>query len=158
MMFRNRVKAVVLSLAVLATGMALLLHTDTKKAVEALLQKGRTAVESKNSEKLMPLIALFYRDDLGFTYASLREGFDYLFSHFNDVRVDYHIVTISAGKDTAVADLVVWVRGTWAGGTQDIAGKESDPEPVSLLCKKEMFAWKVIGSRWPRRKPGMLGL
>jgi len=157
MTFRNHIKITLLSLVVLAVGIALFYHADRKKAVETLLQKGRTAIETKNMEKLMPLIALFYRDDLGLSYASLRGSFEYVFSQFNDIKIDYRIAAVTVGKDTSVADLFVYASGTWMGGTQDIAGKENEPLPVSILCIKEMFKWKVIGSRWPRGKAGLPG-
>ena len=155
MTFRTRTKITLLSLVALAIGIACFYHADRKKAVETLLLKGRGAIETKNMDKLAPLISLYYRDNLGLSYAALRGSFEYVFSQFSDIKIDYRITGITEGKDTTVADLFVYASGAWMGGTQDIVGKENDPVPVSILCKKEMFKWKVIGSRWPRGKVGL---
>lgn len=154
-MFQHRSRTTLLSIVILVVGIPLLYHPDRKKAVETLLLKGHAAIEAKNMEKLVPLISLYYRDDLGFSYASLHESFNYVFSRFNDLRIDYRILNITVGKDTCTADLQVWVSGTWAEGMKDLVGKENNPEPVSILCKKEMFKWQVVGTRWPRWKSGL---
>jgi hypothetical protein len=154
-MFQHRIRTPLLSIVILMVGVLLFYHPDRKKAVETMLQKGHAAIEEKNLEKLIPLIWLYYRDDLGFSYASLHESFKYIFSQFNDIQVDYRILNITTGKDTCIADLQVWVHGKWAEGMKDLVGKENDPEPVSILCKKDMFKWQVIGSRWPQWKAGL---
>jgi hypothetical protein len=158
MKFRYRTRLFLLCIIALAAATAVLYHSDRKKAVESLLRKGQSAIETENIDELTTLVSPYYRDEMGFSYASLRGGFSYVFSEFNNLRVDYRIVNITAGKDTSIANLLVWTRGAWAAGTLDLTGKENDPEPVSILCKREMLKWKVIGSRWPDRKSGFSGL
>jgi hypothetical protein len=154
--FRNRIRiTVVLSAAVIIAGVFFLLQADRKKAVETLLHKGCEAIQTKNTDKLAPLISLSYRDDLGLNYAALPKAFQSVFSQFSDISVNYRVTGITLGKDTVTADITVWARGSWMGGTQDIAGKEDDPVPLIVLCRKEMFSWKVVGSRWPRGKAGL---
>jgi hypothetical protein len=154
MMIRKNGKIGISFLAVIAAAVFLLLHSDKKKAVERLLDNGRSAMVTKNMDRLLPLISLYYKDSLGMTCGSLRAGFAYVFSQYHDIAIDYRIQSITVGKDTVEAVLAVRVSGNglWGTSPQDIAGTSGDPEPVSILCKKEMFAWKVVGSRWPRRK------
>jgi len=155
MTFRNRAIIIILSLAAAAAGAFFLFQTPPKKAVEKLLSRGREAIVTENMDRLAPVISLYYRDDLGLSYASLRGSFEYVFSQFSDIAIDYRVAGITEGKDTVTADLAVWARGTWMGATQDIAGTENDPVPLSILCTKEMLRWKIIGSRWPRGRAGL---
>jgi hypothetical protein len=131
---------------------------DKKRASESLLQKGRTAIEARNTDAIMPLVSLYYRDNIGLSYASLKGAFEYVFSQFNNLRVDYRIARFSAGKDTSIADILVWASGSGVAGTTDLVGRETAPEPVSILFKRDMLKWKIIGSSWPRRKSGLQGL
>ena len=155
MIFRNRARIILLSLAVAAAGAFFLFHADRKKAVESLLRTAHTAIETENIDNLAPLVSMFYRDDLGMSCASLRGSFEYIFSQFNAIAVDYRVTGITIGKDTVTADIAVWGRGTWMGALQDIAGSENDPVPLSILLKKEFLRWKIIGSRWPRGNEGL---
>ena len=155
MTFRNRVRIILVALAVMGTGAYMLLQADREKAVKTLLRKGKTAIETENMDRLAPLISLSYRDELGLGYAALRGGFDYVFSQFSDITVDYRVTGITTSNDTVIADLAVWGRGTWMETTQDIAGSEDDPVPISILCRKEMLRWKIVGSRWPRGRAGL---
>jgi len=155
MTFRNRARIIFLSLAVIAAGAIFMFHADRKKAVESLLHKAHAAIETENIDKLAPLISLYYRDDLGMSYAALCGSFEYIFSQFNDIAIDYRVTNIIIGKDTVTADIAVWGRGTWMGATKDIAGSENDPVPVSIFFKREFFRTKVIGSRWPRGTSGL---
>lgn len=155
MTFRNRVRIILISAAAIAAGVFFLSQADRKKAVESLLHKGRAAIESENMDRLAPVLSIYYLDDLGLSYASLRGSFEYVFSQFNNLSVDYRVTGISPGKDTVTADLTVWARGEWMGVTQDLAGTENEPVPVSILFKRELFRMKVIGSRWPRGRAGL---
>jgi hypothetical protein len=155
--FRNRARIVLICLALITAGAFFLFQADKKKAVETLLRKGCEAIETKNTDKLAPLISFSYRDDLGMNYAALRGSFEYIFSQFSDIVIVYRITGITLGKDTVTADLTVWAHGSWMGGTQDIAGKADDPVPLTVLCIKEMFKWKIVGSRWPRGRAGLRG-
>jgi hypothetical protein len=154
MTFRNRVIITFLVLAA-AAGCFSLFQPSPGKAAEKLLRRGREAIVTENRDRLAPVISLYYRDELGLSYAALRASFEYVFSQFSGIAIDYRVTGITIGKDTVIADLTVWARGTWMGATQDIAGTENDPVPLSILCKKEFLTWKVIGSRWPRGTAGL---
>jgi hypothetical protein len=155
MTLRNRVILILLALAAAAAGTFLLLQPSPAKAVEKLLSRGREAIVTENMDRLAPVISLYYRDELGLSYAALRASFEYVFSQFSDIAIDYRVTGITQGNDTVTADLTVWARGRWMDAAQDIAGTENDPVPLSILCKKEFLQWKVIGSRWPRGTAGL---
>ncbi|MBN2035462.1 MAG: hypothetical protein JW768_01850 [Chitinispirillaceae bacterium] len=124
------------------------------RAVEKLLAHGMAAIEKEDLNTLEKLISLYYKDELGFTYPSMRGNFSYVFRDFDDIRISCDIKKITTGKDTCVADVELWVRSTWMSQQQDMVGKEHDREPVTILCVREMLKWKVIGTRWPKRRPG----
>ena len=154
MEFRKRTTIILLILSA-AAGVFFLFQPSPGKAADMLLRRGREAIAAEDMDRLAPVVSLYYRDELGLSYASLRAGFEYVFSQFSDITVDYSVTAIVPGKDTVVANLTVWARGTWMGMQQDLAGTENDPVPLSILCKKEFLKWKVIGSRWPRGADGL---
>lgn len=155
MTLRNRIGITALSLAVASACVLFVLHSDSRKAVESLLRKAHEAIETENMDRLSPLISVYYRDDLGFNCPALLGAFEYVFSQYAGITVDYHITRISAGKDTVTAELTVWGRGEWAGSKLDMAGTENDPVPLTVFCRKEFFSWKIVGSLWPRGRAGL---
>jgi hypothetical protein len=152
---RNRMTIAFLLPAAAVAGAFFLFRSSPEKAVERLLRKGAAAIEAEDMDRLAPLISLGYRDDLGLGYAALRGSFEYVFSQFSGIAIDYRVTSITPGNDTVTANVTVWGRGVWMDETQNIAGSESEPVPLSLLCRKELLKWKVIGSRWPRGTTGL---
>jgi hypothetical protein len=158
MQIPKRAKILLFLLVAFTAAIVLVFPVDKGKAAESLLQKGRIAIEAKNTDAIMPLVSLYYSDNLGLSYASLKGAFEYVFSQFNNLRVDYRIAGFTPGKDTSIADILVWASGAGAAGTIDLIGSETAPEPVSILFKRDLFKTKVIGSCWPHRKSGLSGL
>jgi hypothetical protein len=154
----KRAKILLFLLVAFTAVTVLVFPVDKKQAAESLLQKGRTAIEARNTDAIMPLVSLYYRDNIGLSYPALKGAFEYIFSRFNNLQVDYRIAGFTAGKDTSIADILVWASGSGVTGTTDLVGSETAPEPVSILFKRDLLKWKVIGSCWPRRKSGLQGL
>jgi hypothetical protein len=138
-------------IAVIGAGI-LFFPVDKKAAVTKLLDEGMSAIEREDFEKLDKLISLYYKDSMGFTYASMRGNFSYVFREYDDIKVSRSSDSIVIGKDTCVAYSKVWLRGTWLGKPADMVGTETAYEPVVIFCVKALFRWKVIGSWWPERK------
>ena len=65
------------------------------------------------------------------------------------------IARIVIGKDTCTARVSLWVRGNWFDKQSDMVGTENGYEPVVFYCVREFFRWKIIGTHWPDRKPGI---
>jgi hypothetical protein len=147
---------VTLAIAALIAVVALIFvfPVNKTKAVEKLLSEGMAAIENEDLGKLEKLISLYYKDELGFTYASMRGNFDYVFRHFDNITISCDIKNVTEGKDTCSADVALWIHSTWLSQDQDMVGKENNPEPVTILCVREMLKWKVISTRWPKRRPG----
>jgi hypothetical protein len=157
MALQKHIKLFLFLLAVCAITAFFVFQPSGTKAAENLLRKGCVAIQAKDIDRLMPLISLSYKDSLGMTYGALRGAFSWVFSQFSDITVDCRIMNISIAKDMVTTDLLVWTRGHGMQGPalQDIVGTRDDFEPVSILFKKDFIKWKVVGSRWPRRKAGM---
>jgi hypothetical protein len=154
----KRAKILLFLLVALTAAIVLIFPVDKKQAAVSLLQKGRAAIEARNTDAIMPLVSLYYRDDIGLSYASLKGAFEYVFSQFNNLKVDYRIARFTAGKDTSIADILVWASGSGVAGSTDLIGSETAPETVSIQFKSDLLKWKVIGSCWPHRKSGLSGL
>jgi hypothetical protein len=129
--------------------------TDKSAAVTRLLDAGMAAVEREDLDKLDKLISLYYKDDLGFTYTSMRGNFSYVFREFDHIKISLTTDEIVIGKDTCTARVSLWVRGNWFDKQSDMVGTENGYEPVVFYCVREFFRWKIIGTHWPDRKPGI---
>jgi hypothetical protein len=127
---------------------------DNNAAVTRLLDAGMAAIEREDLDRLDKLISLYYKDDLGFTYASMRGNFSYVFREFDNIKISLTTHEIVIGKDTCTARVSLWVRGNWLGKQSDMVGTETGYEPVFFYCVREFFRWKVIGTKWPDRKAG----
>lgn len=120
-----------------------------ERAVRALLDKERVAIQEKNIDKTLSCVSMFYKDDLGLTYATLRGCFDMVFKEYRDIRIDYTVSGITFGKDTCIVDIMLWARAAWAGAERDLVGSQNGPEPMTIFCSKGFLKWKVVGARWP---------
>ncbi|MBN1129708.1 MAG: hypothetical protein JXA71_12010 [Chitinispirillaceae bacterium] len=134
-----------------------LLVSDKQQAVERLLADGAAAIENSDLDRLDKLISPFYKDNIGFTYPTMRGNFSYVFREFRDIRVSRRIQEIKVGGDTVTAEVGLWITGTWMGRPGDMVGTENTYEPVTIYCSKELFRWKVIGTRWDERIRGAMG-
>jgi hypothetical protein len=134
-----------------------LFPTDKTKAVTRLLEDGAAALECEDLDRLDKLISLYYKDDFGFTYPSMRGNFSYVFREYDGITISRTTNAIVIGRDSCIARVSVWVRGTWLGKPSDIVGTENAYEPVDIYCVKEFFRWKVIGTKWPNLKAGFSG-
>lgn len=155
-MVRRRIIVIVLGIAAAAFALVLWFPVNRPAAVTKLLDKGTAAIEREDLETLDKLISLYYKDDLGFTYASMRGNFSYLFREFDSIRISRSDREIVVGKDTCTARVGLWIRGDWLGKHSDMVGTERVHEPVDIYCVKEFFRWKVIGTQWPDRQGSVL--
>lgn len=128
---------------------------DKTKAITRLLDDGEAAIEREDIDRINKLISLYYKDDIGFTYASMRGNFSYVFREYENITISRTTKAIVIGKDSCIARVSVWVRGDWLGKPSDIVGTENEYEPVDIYCIKEFFTWKVIGTRWPNKGAGI---
>jgi hypothetical protein len=127
---------------------------DKTKAVTKLLDDGEAAIEREDPDRIDKLVSLYYKDDFGFTYASMRGSFSYVFREYDSIAISRTTTAIVISRDTCIARATLWIRGNWLGKSSDIIGTENEYEPVDIYCTKEFFRWKVIGTKWPNFRAG----
>jgi hypothetical protein len=155
MSLRRSLLFVLVAAAATLTGIYLF-PTDKTKAVTGLLDDGAAAIEHEDLDRLDKLISLYYKDDLGFTYPSMRGSFSHVFREYDSIIISRTTNAIVIGRDSCIARVSLWIRGNWLGKPTDIVGTENIYEPVDIYCVKEFFRWKVIGTKWPNLKAGFL--
>jgi hypothetical protein len=156
MPFRRSLLLVLIVAAATLTGIYLF-PIDKSKAITRLLDDGAAAIERKDLDHLDKLISLYYKDDLGFTYPSMRGSFSHVFREYDSITISRTTDAIVIGGDSCIALVSLWVRGNWLGKPSNIVGTENRYEPAYIYCVKEFFTWKVIGTKWPNFRAGLPG-
>jgi hypothetical protein len=154
MPLRRLLLGIIAVVAAIAGGI-LVFPVDKTAAVTRLLDDGEAAIEHADLDRIDKLISLYYKDDLGFTYASMRGNFSYVFKQYENITISRTTDAIVIGKDSCIARVTLWIRGNWLGNTSDILGTETAYEPVDIYCVRELFRWKVIGTHWPNNGAGI---
>jgi hypothetical protein len=151
MPLRRSLFSVLVVAAAILTGIYLF-PIDKTKAVARLLDDGAAAIEREDLDRLEKLISLYYKDDFGCTYPSMRGNFSYVFREYDGITISRTTNAVVIGRDSCIARVSLWIRGNWLGKPSDIVGTENAYEPVDIYCVKGFFRWQVIGTKWPNRK------
>lgn len=150
--------AVVLSLALAALAVVRAVDAQRPKGtdpqqIQALLLRGETAAEQRNSAALNKLISDNYRDSLGMTETQMRyQIMDYLRSHRSiDVEIPANSVQVQVAPDGRTGTLRFHARVTAQGeGSQNSMDIDMTcavaKEPVRYFWVFEGQEWKVVSA------------
>jgi hypothetical protein len=116
-----------------------------KAEIKKVIKKGKNSIEKEDIDSVMACVSLNYRDDYGFTYLYLKDGFKKFFELYSDIEVGYKNLKINIDKDKkeAKAVLDVWVLVSSGDNRGYILGSITDPVHITLRLIKERFKWRV---------------
>lgn len=122
--------------------------TEDTQAIIALLNTYRTALEDRDAEKILSLVADSYRDSAGtrtpeddLEYRELREKVPAMLNQLEDVQVDLSVRRIDVNKDTAVATFHYSTKYRMPRLKTRSAG-DSDIHQMRLV--KQGGTWKIV--------------
>jgi ketosteroid isomerase-like protein len=160
MTFRAPVRApfralLVLPLLLLASGCASrripgteIVDTDDTRAILAVMEKYRAALEAKDSRAILALVSQEFREDGGtetpdddLTYSNLGEHLNNLFQRVDNPKVELSVRRVDVQEDEGTA--IYYWNASWRMPSLTNRA-QSDAELEQMLLKKTDGQWKIL--------------
>jgi ketosteroid isomerase-like protein len=122
--------------------------TDDSRAVLAIMERYRTALEARDAKAIQALVAEDFREDAGtetpdddLTYANLPTHMSNLFQKLNNPKVDISVRRVDIQDDTATA--IYYWNASWR--MPSVTGRpQSDSELEQMVLKRINGEWKIV--------------
>lgn len=125
-----------------------IIDTNDSRAILAIMEKYRSAVEAKDAKAIQSLVAEDFREDAGtetpdddLTYANLPEHVATLFQNVDKPRVDLSVRRVDVQDDTATA--IYYWKASWKMPTLTTR-PQSDAELEQMVFKRVKGDWKIV--------------
>ncbi|WP_224246002.1 YybH family protein [Hyalangium gracile] len=122
--------------------------TDDSRAILAIMERYRTAVEAKDAKAIQALVAEDFREDAGtenpdddLTYANLPEHMNALFQRVERPKVDMSVRRVDVQDDMATA--IYYWNASWRMPTLT-SRPQSDAELEQMIFKRVQGEWKIV--------------
>jgi ketosteroid isomerase-like protein len=122
--------------------------TDDTRAVLAIMERYRTALEARDAKAIQSLVSKDFKEDAGtespdddLTYANLPERMANLFQKVNNPKVDISVRRVNVQEDTATA--IYYWNASWR--MPSLTGRpQSDSELEQMVLKKVDGEWRIV--------------
>jgi ketosteroid isomerase-like protein len=122
--------------------------TDDTRAILAIMERYRTALEARDAKAIQALVAEDFREDGGtetpdddLTYANLPAHMSNLFQKLDKPKVDISVRRVDIQDDLATA--VYYWNASWRMPSLT-SRPQSDGELEQMLLKKINGEWKIV--------------
>lgn len=122
--------------------------TDDTRAILAIMERYRTALEARDAKAIQALVAEDFREDAGtetpdddLTYANLPTHLSNLFQKLESPKVDISVRHVDVQDDLATA--IYYWNASWR--MPSLTGRpQSDSELEQMVLKKIKGEWKIV--------------
>jgi ketosteroid isomerase-like protein len=122
--------------------------TDDSRAILAIMERYRTALEARDAKAIQSLVAEDFREDGGtespeddLTYANLPTHMANLFQKLDKPKVDISVRRVDIEDDLATA--IYYWNASWR--MPSLTGRpQSDGELEQMVLKKVNGEWKIV--------------
>lgn len=122
--------------------------TDDSRAILAIMERYRSALEAEDAKAIQALVAEDFREDAGtetpeddLTYANLPAHLENLFQKLDRPKVDISVRRVDIQDDLATA--IYYWNASWR--MPSLSGRpQSDSELEQMVLKKIQGEWKIV--------------
>jgi hypothetical protein len=121
--------------------------TDDSRAILAIMERYRTALEAKDAKAIQALVSEDFKEDSGtetpdddLTYANLPDHMNALFQRLDNPKVDISVRRVDVQDDTATA--IYYWNASWRLPTLT-SRPQSDSELEQMVFKRVNGEWKI---------------
>ncbi len=125
-----------------------LADTEDTRAILAVMERYRSALEAKDAKAIQALVAESFREDGGtetpdddLTYATLPDHLNNLFARLDNPKVELSVRRVDVQKEQATA-IYYWNASWRMPGLNARPQKESELE--QMVFRKEDGEWKIL--------------
>ena len=122
--------------------------TDDSRAILAIMERYRTALEAKDAKAIQSLVAEDFNENGGtespdddLTYANLPEHMNALFQKLDRPKVEISVRRVDVQEDSATA--IYYWNASWRMPSLT-ARPQSDSELEQMVLKKTKGEWKIV--------------
>jgi ketosteroid isomerase-like protein len=122
--------------------------TDDSRAILAIMERYRAALEAKDAKAIQSLVAEDFREDGGtespdddLTYANLPEHMSALFQKLDKPKVEISVRRLDIQEDGATA--IYYWNASWRMPTLT-SRPQSDSELEQMVLKRVKDEWKIV--------------
>jgi ketosteroid isomerase-like protein len=121
---------------------------DDTRAILAVMERYRSALEAKDARAIQALVATSFREDAGtetpeddLTYANLDEHLSNLFQQLDNPKVELSVRRVDIQDELATA--IYYWNATWKMPSLTTRG-QNDSELEQMLLQKIDGQWKIV--------------
>jgi ketosteroid isomerase-like protein len=122
--------------------------TDDSRAILAIMERYRSALEAKDAKAIQSLVAEDFHEDAGteaadddLTYANLPEHMAALFQKLDKPKVEISVRRVDVQEDTATA--IYYWNASWRMPSLT-SRPQSDSELEQMVLKRIKGEWKIV--------------
>ncbi len=122
--------------------------TDDTRAILAVMERYRSALEAKDAKAIQALVAESFREDGGtetpdddLTYANLGEHLGNLFQALDNPKVELNVRRVNIQDEVATA--IYYWNATWKMPSLTSRG-QNDSELEQMVLQKVDGQWKIV--------------